>query len=194
MIAIIDYNSGNIASVKNALQKLGKDFIVTADPEEILRAERVIFPGVGRAGAAMAEIKRCGLVEVFKQIKTPFLGICLGMQLLLSISDEDDINCLNIIPGQVKKFENGLKVPQIGWNKILVSRESPLFLNIASDSYFYFVHSFYCEVEKDREIATTNYGIEFASTIQKDNFFGVQFHPEKSGEVGLELLRNFCNL
>ncbi|EKD43460.1 MAG: hypothetical protein ACD_72C00262G0002 [uncultured bacterium] len=194
MIAIIDYNAGNVASIKYALKKLEEDFVVTSDPKEILRADRVIFPGVGRAGSAMSEIDKRGLLKILKEIKKPFLGICLGMQLLLSFSDEDNVDCLNIIPGRAKKIENGLKVPQIGWNKVAFLQSSPLFLNIESNSYFYFVHSYYCDVGEEVKIGVTDYGLEFGSVVKKDNFFGVQFHPEKSGEIGLMLLRNFCNL
>lgn len=194
MIAIIDYNAGNVASIKYALQRLNESYIVTSDPEEILRADRVIFPGVGRAGMAMDEINKRGLLETLKKIKTPFLGICLGMQLLLTSSDEDEVGCLDIIPGQVKVIEGGLKVPQIGWNKVSLLGSSPLFVNVPLGSYFYFVHSFYCDVNEEAKIGITNYGQEFATIIRKDNFFGVQFHPEKSGDAGLILLRNFCNL
>lgn len=194
MIAVIDYNSGNIASITNALTKLGIDFVVTDDPEKIKRADKIIFPGVGRAGNAMRELKKRKLDKLLPKIKIPFLGICLGMQLLFDYSEEDNTNCLKIIPGCVKKFTGQIKIPQIGWNKVTIKKPLPLWKNISTNDYFYFVHSFYCEPKNNIKICSTNYGGEFASAIQKNNFYGVQFHPEKSGKIGLKLLRNFCNL
>lgn len=194
MIAIIDYNSGNIASVTNALTKLGVNFIVTDDPERIQQADKIVFPGVGRAGMAMLELKKRKLDKLLPKIKVPFLGICLGMQLLFDYSEEDKTNCLKIISGQVKKFTNQVKIPHLGWNKVKIEKSSTLWKSIPTDNYFYFVHSFYCEPKGKVKIASTNYGIEFAAAVQKNNFYGVQFHPEKSGKTGLKLLRNFCNL
>lgn len=193
MIAIINYNAGNIASVTNALTKLGVDFIITDDPEKIKKADKIIFPGVGRAETAMRELKKRKLDRLIPKIKVPFLGICLGMQLLFDYSAEDKINCLKIIPGSVKKFSSKVKVPHMGWNKVKIEKSSPLWKNISDNNYFYFVHSFYAETQNE-EIATTNYDLKFASAVQKNNFYGVQFHPEKSGKIGLKLLNNFCNL
>jgi glutamine amidotransferase len=194
MIAIIDYSAGNIASIKNALNRLNVDSIITSNPDEIGKANKVIFPGVGRAGAAMIELKKQGLDQVIPKIKAPFLGICLGMQLLANTSDEDKTDCLSMIPGQVNKFSNSLKVPQIGWNSVEVVQDSLLFKDIPDKSYFYFVNSFYFDAKEKFVIGKTSYGVDFASVVQKDNFYGTQFHPEKSGTVGLQLLKNFCNL
>lgn len=194
MLAVINYNAGNIASVTNALTKLGVNFIVTDDPEKIKRADKIIFPGVGRAGSAMQELKKRKLDQLLPKIKVPFLGICLGMQLLFDYSEEDKTNCLKIIPGQVKKITNSVKIPHMGWNKVKIAQSSLLWKNILTDNYFYFVHSFYCIPKDNIAIASVNYGGEFAAVVQKNNFYGVQFHPEKSGNVGLKLLRNFCNL
>lgn len=194
MIAIIDYNSGNIASIKNALKRLGVDYMITSSPDDVKIADKVIFPGVGRAGAAMNELKKRGLDEVMPKIKAPFLGICLGMQLLAKSSAEDKTDCLDIIPGQVNKFSDSLKVPQIGWNGVDFSKDSLLFKDIPNASYFYFVNSYYFDADKEFIAGKTSYGIDFASVVQKDNFYGVQFHPEKSGEIGLKVLKNFCEL
>lgn len=194
MIGIIDYNSGNIASVKNALDKLGFVNSLVSDPCELNNCSKVVFPGVGRAGSAMREIKKRNFDKAIKELKIPFLGICLGMQLLSDYSEEDDTACLGIIPGQVKKFSNSLKVPQIGWNKVKFLKNSPLFEGIETDEYFYFVNSFYFEGDGSSVAGRSLYGGSYASVLAQDNFFATQFHPEKSGEVGLKLLRNFCEL
>jgi glutamine amidotransferase len=194
MIAVIKYNSGNIASVENALTNLGVDFTITDDPEKIRRADKIIFPGVGRASTAMAELKKRNLDILLPKIKVPFLGRCLGMQLLFDYSEEDKTTCLKIIPGRVKKFTGIMKIPQMGWNRVSLEKSSQLFKNIKTNDYFYFVHSYYCEPKNKIITGITNYNCEFPSAIQKDNFYGVQFHPEKSGKTGLKLLRNFCNL
>ncbi|MFH1565114.1 MAG: imidazole glycerol phosphate synthase subunit HisH [bacterium] len=194
MIAVIDYNAGNIASIKNALKKLGFDYIVTSSPDDVEIADKIIFPGVGRAGVAMAELKKRGLDEIIEKVKAPFLGICLGMQLLADKSEEDKTDCLTVISGQVNKFSNALKVPQIGWNSIEFSQDSLLFKNIPNQSFFYFVNSYYFDTDKKFIVGKTSYGIDFPSAVQKDNFYGVQFHPEKSGEIGLKVLKNFCDL
>ena len=191
MIIIIDYNSGNIASVCNALKKLGEEIKVSSNPDDLLNAEKVIFPGVGRASFAMKQLEEKGLADVIKKLKVPFLGICLGLQLLADFSEEDDTECLSIIPGEVKRFGDFFRVPEIGWNKVSFSKKSPLFNGIDDCSYFYFVNSYYFD-ENEFALGKTNYGCEFVSALQRDNFYATQFHPEKSGEVGLKLLSNFC--
>jgi len=195
MIAIIDYKSGNIKSVANALDKLGVQNCISSNPEIIKSAERIIFPGQGRAGNAMESLKKLGLEKVIKECKKPFLGICIGMQMLLEFSEEDDCDGLGIISGRVRKFEIGgqLKVPLVGWNKVFMS-EDALFEGIPEGSYFYFVNSYYANLLPEYVIGRTDYGIDFASVIRKGNFYGTQFHPEKSGDQGLLLLKNFCDL
>lgn len=198
-VAVIDYQSGNIASVANGLDMLGVSYQVTANPEEIKRADRVIFPGVGRAAPAMEILRQSHLDRVIQEIRAPFLGICLGIQLLLPFSEEDDTPCLGIVDGRVRRFPTqrdpaSLRVPQIGWNKVSQTRSDPLFRGVPDGSYFYFVNSYYVEADDSVALGKTQYGQEFVSVLRKDNFYGVQFHPEKSGEVGLALLRNFCDL
>ena len=198
MITIIDYGLGNLGSVKNALDKLGIVSVVSNSPGEIKSSDGIILPGVGAAGEGMKNLKNTKLDNIIKQeIKKgkPILGICLGMQLLMSMSEEGKVICLDVIDGQVKKFEGNLKVPQIGWNTVQAANQCHLFKNIPQNSYYYFVHSYYCSVRnKTYEIGTTEYGLQFCSVVQKDNIFGVQFHPEKSGENGLKLLKNFINI
>jgi glutamine amidotransferase len=200
MLTIIDYNSGNIGSVCNALERLEQNFLVTSDPEEIKKASKIIFPGVGRAGVAMAELKKRNLVETIRNVKAPFLGICLGMQLLFEVSEEDDTQCLNIIKGTVKKFISNnkydeiIKVPQMGWNTVSEINDDLIFKNIPINSYFYFVNSYYAPITKEVVLGVTDYGEKFASAVKKDNFYGVQFHPEKSGKIGEKLLNNFVKL
>lgn len=176
MIAIIDYKAGNIASLVAALQRLGYDCVVSNDPKVIQAADNVIFPGQGRAAPAMRELKRTGLDQLIPKLTQPFLGICLGMQLLLETSEEDNTMCLGVIPGKVVRFQTAAPVPQVGWN-----------------NGYYFVHSYYVATEPRYTVSRAQYGGQwFASMIAKDNFFGLQFHPEKSGAAGLELLRQFC--
>jgi len=194
MIAIIDYKAGNIASVKNALDRLGVASVVTAKPAEVMAADGVIFPGQGRAGRAMAELRRTGLDRAIPRVTKPFLGICLGMQLLAEFSEEDSVNCLGIIPGRCRKFPGSVKAPQLGWNKVSFKLASPLAKGLKDGEYFYFVHSYYFDVGRDFVAGTTDYGFEFASMLQKGNFYAVQFHPEKSGSAGQRLLKNFCGL
>ena len=194
MIAIIDYKAGNIASVKNALERLGQTCVVTSQPKEILSADGVIFPGKGRAGAAMLELRKTGTDKVVLQITKPFFSICLGMQLLNLVSEEDDTECLGIFQGICRKFPPTLKTPHLGWNKVKLTQKSPLTVNIKNGSYFYFVHSYYVDGLEAQIVGKTSYGFDFTSIMQKDNFFAVQFHPEKSGEQGLQLLNNFCKL
>lgn len=194
MIAIIDYNAGNIASVQNALDRFGYKYILTSDSEVIHKASHIILPGQGRAGMAMEELKNRNLIEIIKTATQPFLGICLGMQILSDWSEEDDTNCLGIIPGKVKLFPKGLKIPHMGWNNLHFEQESPIFKDIPQDSYFYFVHSFYYETETKYNLATGDYGLKFAAVVGKNNYFATQFHPEKSGDFGEKMLRNFCEI
>ena len=168
MIAIIDYNAGNIASVTNALDRFGVKYIVTRDPQAILSAEKVIFPGQGRAGSAMADLRAIGLDAVIKQIKSPFLGICLGMQLLFPFSEEDSTDCLGIIPGRVKRFPEGMKIPQIGWNTVTQTRCDELFSEVPDTTYAYFVNSYFVDTDREYIIGASQYGqTRYASIIKK---------------------------
>ncbi|MFZ2189408.1 MAG: imidazole glycerol phosphate synthase subunit HisH [Candidatus Magasanikiibacteriota bacterium] len=194
MIAIINYQAGNITSVANALNQLGIDYVITSDKNVIKQADKIIFPGQGRAGQAMNELKKAGLIDVIKNTSVPFLGICLGLQILATSSEEDNTKCLNIIPGTVIKFSEEVKTPQIGWNKVKLTKSSLLTQGIQNNSYFYFVHSYYFKAENKYVIGTTSYDIEYPTIINKNNFYATQFHPEKSGDVGLKLLNNFCKL
>ncbi len=194
MIAIIDYKAGNIGSVQNALKHLGVDDVVTNDPSEIQAAQAVIFPGQGRAGPAMKELRKLGLDKTIPTLTQPFLGICLGMQLLADTSEEDETNCLGVVPGRCRKFPASLKLPQIGWNVVNCVQDSPLTRAVTDKEYFYFVNSYYFDAEEPYIVATTGYGFDFPSIVQKDNFYAVQFHPEKSGDAGEQLLKNFCEV
>ena len=192
MIAIVKYNAGNIRSVKNALDRIGVESVITDDPETLNSAEKVIFPGVGEAGTAMNYLKERGLDEVMVSLKQPFLGICLGMQLMCSHSEEKDTTCLGIFKENVRKFPPKGIVPHMGWNDF-TKAEGPLFEEIAKTDNMYFVHSYYAEVGEDT-VGETDYLVPFTSALQKDNFYGVQFHPEKSADVGQKLLGNFLKL
>lgn len=191
-IAIIDYGAGNVQSVLFALERLGYTGKITSNANEIISADKVIFPGVGEASSAMKMLYEHDLVKVILQLKQPVLGICLGMQLMCKSSEEGNVNGLGIFDIDIKKFSNDVKVPQMGWNSIYNLKTS-LFEGISENEYMYLVHSYYASTNK-YAIATTNYGIEYASAIQKDNFYGVQFHPEKSGKIGELILNNFLNL
>lgn len=194
-LAIIKYNAGNIQSVLYALERLGLVAEVTDDPERIRSADRIIFPGVGEAGSAMNSLRQNHLDKVIRELKQPVLGICVGMQLLCSHSTENDTECLGIVPIRVKKFEPGpgrLKVPQVGWNTIYGFR-SDLFREIENESFIYNVHSYYAE-DSAFSIAKCTYGVEYAAAIRKDNFYGVQFHAEKSAGTGDKIIQNFLNL
>ena len=192
MIVIIKYNAGNITSVQNALERLGYSSIVTDEPKLIQQAEKVIFPGVGEASTAMQYLKEKGLDEVIKNLKQPVLGICLGQQLLCTFSEEGNTKCLGIFDTSVKKFEPRLKVPHMGWNTLKV-QNSELYNGILSEENFYFVHSYYAEVSQETT-AVCDYIVPFSASMQKDNFYATQFHPEKSSLAGEQLLLNFLQL
>ena len=189
---IIKYNAGNIKSVKIALQRLNIDPIVTDERELILQADKVIFPGVGEASTAMVYLKRKGLDSLISGLKVPVLGICLGLQLLCEFSEENNTPCIGIFASQVRRFPAGLKVPHMGWN-LIQNLKGPLFKKINDKSYVYFVHSF-CAEKNKHTIADTDYIVPFSAALQKDNFYSVQFHPEKSGDTGEQILRNFLEL
>jgi len=191
-IAIVKYNAGNVRSVIHALNRLGVEPEWTDDPERLRRAARVIFPGVGEAGSAMSYLRARGLDEVLSDLSQPVLGICLGLQLLCERTEEASTRCLGIFPHEVVRFPSEGKVPHIGWNQIS-SLEGPLFRGVAEDDYVYFVHAYYAEAGPD-QIALTEYLRPFASALHRDNFFAVQFHPEKSGAVGERILKNFLAL
>lgn len=193
-IGIINYGGGNLKSVTNALIRLGQNFEIMNDPSRLKCVDKIIFPGVGSAKNTMNALKQRGFIDPIKALKKPFLGICLGMQLLSEFSDEGNAKCLNVIPGKVKKFQScELKIPQIGWNKVNVVKKNALFDGIKSQDYFYFVNSYYFEAQTEYTIGTSDYCLKFASAVYKNNFYAVQFHPEKSGKSGLKLLSNFCN-
>ncbi|MDD4071729.1 MAG: imidazole glycerol phosphate synthase subunit HisH [Desulfobacterales bacterium] len=198
MIAIIDYQAGNQTSVQRALSYLGVPCKITCVPEEILAARRVIFPGVGAAGKAMEVIRSRGLDQVIREVVqcgTPFFGICLGTQIILDKSEENgNTRCIGIIAGMARKFPETVRVvPHMGWNTICPVRQHPVLAHIPPKAQFYFVHSYYPDPDNPSEvIATTNYGMDFASVIARDNVIATQFHPEKSGPQGLQLLKNFC--
>lgn len=191
-IVIINYGAGNIKSIKFAIQRLGYEAILSDDIEEIRAADKVIFPGVGEASSAMKKLKFTKLDAVIPTLKQPVLGICLGMQLMCDNCEEGDTKGLGIFDVNVIKFNNTLKVPQIGWNQIY-NLKSALFNGIAENEYMYLVHSYYVPMN-DEAIATTEYGLKYASALQKDNFYGTQFHPEKSGDVGEQILGNFLKI
>lgn len=188
-VAIVKYNAGNIRSMTCALQRLGVDPVVTDDPEELRAADRVIFPGVGEASTAMQYLRERGLDEVLCALRQPFLGVCLGLQLMCSYSEEHDTACLGIFDEPVRRFSTALKVPHMGWNTLL-DMKSPLFDSVPEGAYVYFVHSYYVAAGVDT-IALCEYSVPFSASLHKDNFFGVQFHPEKSGPVGEQILKNF---
>jgi glutamine amidotransferase len=189
MIAIIKYNAGNISSVQNALTQLGYESIITGDKDKILNAEKVIFPGVGEANSAMKYLRETGLDKVILSVKKPMLGICLGLQLMCSYSEEGDTECLGIFDTMVKKFPATEKVPHMGWNNFS-SLKGGLFDGILSSQDMYYVHSYYAEVN-DQTTATCDYILPFSAAIKKANFYATQFHPEKSADVGTQLLKNF---
>jgi len=191
-IVIINYGAGNIQSIKFAIQRLGYKAVLSNDETEIRNADKVIFPGVGEASSAMAMLKSTGLDKVIPTLKQPVLGICLGMQLMCKYCEEGDTKGLNIFDVDVVKFSDSEKVPQIGWNQI-ENLKSDLFKGINEKEYMYLVHSYYVPINEET-IATTNYGLKYASALQEKNFYGVQFHPEKSSKAGAEILKNFLKL
>ncbi|WP_291134176.1 imidazole glycerol phosphate synthase subunit HisH [Flavobacterium sp. UBA7663] len=191
-IAIIDYGAGNVQSVLFALERLGFEGTVTNDWNTIKSAEKVVFPGVGEASSAMKMLQESGLDVLIPTLKQPVLGICLGMQLMCKHSEEGNTNGLGIFNVNVVKFSNEVKVPQMGWNTIY-NLQSPLFEGIKENEFMYLVHSFYAPLSENT-IATTNYQQEYSTALQRDNFFGAQFHPEKSGTFGAQILKNFLNL
>ncbi|MBK9590923.1 MAG: imidazole glycerol phosphate synthase subunit HisH [Crocinitomicaceae bacterium] len=192
MIAIVKYNAGNIASVQNALTRLGFESVVTDNVDELRSSEKVIFPGVGEASSAMKYLKDRNLDEVIRSLKQPVLGICLGQQLMCAFSEEGNINCLGIFKTMVKKFPPTDLVPQMGWNS-LSKLSGQLFQGIVESDDVYFVHSYYAELCKNT-VATCDYILPFSAALQKDNFYATQFHPEKSGSVGEQILINFLKL
>ncbi len=191
-IVIINYGAGNIQSIKFAIQRLGYEAILSDNIEEIKAADKVIFPGVGEASSAMLKLKSTGLDKLIPKLKQPVLGICLGMQLMCNYCEEGDTEGLKIFDVDVVKFTNNVKIPQIGWNQI-ENLKSNLFNNIQEKEFMYLVHSYYVPLNKSA-IATTNYGVEYASALKRNNFYGVQFHPEKSSKKGAQLLKNFLEL
>lgn len=188
-IAIVNYGAGNIQSIRFAVQRLGQEAVLSSDADEIMAADKVIFPGVGEASSAMRMLKSTGLDKVIPTLKQPVLGICLGMQLMCETSEEGNTTGLGIFDAKVIRFNKNLKVPQIGWNKIY-DLKSSLFEGVNENEYIYLVHSYYIP-ECSETIASTEYGVEYTSAIKKNNFYGVQFHPEKSSVAGEKILKNF---
>ena len=194
MIAIIDYKMGNLRSVENALHRLGAEFVVTADLAVICSADRVLLPGVGNAAEAMNNLREARLVEVINDLRRPVLGICVGMQVMCQHSEEGDAECLGIFDTKVRRFPASAteKVPHMGWNSIH-NLDSKLLRNLKSGAHVYYVHSYYPELCQDT-IATTQHGLMFSAALKYENFYGTQFHPEKSGDVGEQILKNFLTL
>lgn len=201
MIAIIDYDAGNIKSVEKALLLLGQDVVITGDREEILKADKVVLPGVGAFGDAMDNLRRTGLDQVIQEVTdrgTPFLGICLGLQLLFERSDEaPGVDGLGILEGEILRIpdKDGLKIPHMGWNSLHLENNGRLFRGIEEGSYVYFVHSYYLKAADERIVkASTEYSTHIHASVEKGNVFACQFHPEKSSDVGIQILRNFVEL
>jgi glutamine amidotransferase len=191
-LVIINYGAGNIKSIQFAFKRLGVEAVLSNNIDEIRAADKVIFPGVGEASSAMKKLQESGLDKIIPTLKQPVLGICLGMKLMCNFSEEGNTKGLGIFNVDVKRFSNNVKVPQMGWN-VISNLKSPLFKDIKDNEFMYLVHSFYAE-KCDEMIAKTDYEIEYASALQKDNFYGTQFHPEKSGLEGSKILHNFLNL
>lgn len=201
MIAIVDYDAGNIKSVEKALQFLGQESVVTRDKETLLQAEKVIVPGVGAFGDAMGKMHQYGLVEVLREIAakgTPLLGICLGLQLFFESSEETPgVEGLGLLPGKIVRIpdKEGFKIPHMGWNSIQINPASRLLKGIEEGAYVYFVHSYYLQAENEADVAaTTDYVVNIHAAAEHENIFATQFHPEKSGEIGLQILKNFIEL
>lgn len=191
-LRIVNYGAGNIKSIQFAFQRLGYEAILTSNAEEIQNADKVIFPGVGEASSAMHKLKESGLDLIIPKLRQPVLGICLGMQLMCNHTEEGNTKGLGIFNVEVKRFTNTVKVPQMGWNTIK-NLKSDLFKGLNDGDYMYLVHSYYAE-NSDQTIATSDYELSYASALEQENFYGVQFHPEKSGKTGEQLLRNFLDL
>lgn len=194
MIAVVDYKAGNVGSVTNMLKKLGVSFTVTSDPQLISASDGVIFPGQGRAGPAMESLKKTGLHKLLPDLKQPFLGICLGMQLMVDELEEDGVRGLGIISGKCVRFKEIKPIPHMGWNTLRITQSSELLKGVKNGSYMYFVHSYFVETQSKFILAATDYGGEFAAVVAKDNFYGVQPHPEKSAQLGEKILINFLKL
>jgi imidazole glycerol-phosphate synthase subunit HisH len=197
MIVLVDYGIGNLRSVYKALVAVGARVVLTSSPEQILKAEKVVLPGVGAFGDGLAELKASGILEALNEVAIqgiPLLGICLGMQLLFESSDElGQHQGIGLLPGKVTRFPNGdMKIPQTGWNQVLQERENPLMTKLTPDSYAYFNHSYFCQPANPEDVlASTEYGMRYASVVGRERLYGVQFHPEKSQNVGLQILTNF---
>jgi glutamine amidotransferase len=196
MIGIIQYGAGNIFSLTAALDRLSIQYGMIAHESDFEQYDRYIIPGVGHAGSAMLKLASTGLVPTIRQLTKPVLGICVGMQLITAFSEEGNADLLDIIPLKTLRFKEAesLKVPHTGWNQVHPKETEDLFRNIDTDAYFYFVHSYFIEYNNLYTLASTRYGVEFSAAIKKDNFYGVQFHPEKSGQAGETLLTNFAHL
>lgn len=201
MIAIIDYDAGNMKNVEKAIRKLGYDVVLTRNENELFHAEKVILPGVGAFGDAMKNLRQYGMDEVIRSITEkgiPFLGICLGMQLLFEKSEEaQGVRGLGLLKGEIRKIPNqeGIKVPHMGWNSLHLQNGGRLFKGMENDPYVYFVHSYYLKAEEEQIVkATTRYGVEIHASVEKENLFGCQFHPEKSSDTGMRILKNFVEL
>jgi|WetSurMetagenome_2_1015567.scaffolds.fasta_scaffold28161_2 imidazole glycerol-phosphate synthase subunit HisH len=191
MIALIDYGAGNTASVANALRALNQDFILTNKETEICQSDKIIFPGVGEASFAVKQLHKCNLINLLRIVRRPILGICLGMQVLADFSKEGNVACLGAIPGTIDMFDSTkITVPHMGWNEVFQTTKSKLFEGIKDGEFFYFAHSYYFPMSS-YTTSRTNHGIDFSTSIEKGNYYGVQFHPEKSGEAGLKVLENF---
>ena len=193
MIAILQYNSGNIKSVQVALERLGQTAVITSDPEIITMADKLIIPGVGEAGSAMEHLKERGLDRVIVSLKQPVLGICLGLQLMCRYSEEGDTECLGIFDTSVKRFPAGAKVPHMGWNDFVSLGEDPILKGINPADDVYYVHSYYAGIN-EYTTAVCDYGVPFSAAMRRDNFFATQFHPEKSAGTGARILANFLGL
>ena len=197
-ISIVDYQAGNVRSVQKAIEAVGAQARITGDPEDIARSDALVFPGQGACDSSMRRLRERGLVEPIRDFimgGRPFLGICLGLQLLLEDSDEGSEPCLGVLPGRVRRLPPGTKVPHMGWNEVSLRGDHPVFAGVPSGSYFYFVHSYYADPEDESVVlGTTSYGLDFCSAAAWDNVVAVQFHPEKSGDLGLRIYSQFIDL
>ncbi len=197
-VTIVDYQAGNLRSVQKALERFGVRPAISSDPKDVEEADGVVFPGQGAAGPAMRNLEARGLVDPIKRYieeDRPFLGVCLGLQLLLDGSDEHDEACLGVLPGRVRRLPDTVKIPQMGWNSVELPTSHPIFRRVPDGSYFYFVHSYYADPEENAVVAgTTTYGVQFASAVARSNLVAVQFHPEKSGATGLRLYAAFVDM